>query len=743
MLRSLVGSEMCIRDRTSALTKDAGNDVNALKEQIAALKLANNAEAKRADDAASRSKLLEAELKETRQKAEASGGGGGGGGGAASGQEVDDLRRQVGELTKELELRRPKGGSDDDPVELKVKLELAEGELRNLRETREQVYKLREQNMDGMRNIQRLEQRNEELLKEMNVLRARSSNLQGQIAEDQSKQYNELSADIRKLQDELAATNKAKAESDEKLNRAKRLEEMNSLKVKRVDELEDENKRLRSGRMTDSDLNKNLDKKSEQLDSLRRQNADLQRQVDELQYDLNMAGAGGAQNGESPGGKKDKKKKGDTAAVAPEVAVDADAIKKEKKKLKKAVAERDALAQELYEEQVTSTRLSRAFESMRGRVAVVASLYGGTVGEEANPSQPIRINLDNPAELITEGGPPAMHTNNDDDDGGKKKKKKNSGKSNGIEFDACVEGPDAAKDAFVEMQRSVTMAVDGFHTSVISMGPMTSGKSKMITGMTPLILKSLFAAIDEQNNNALASFNTKVRVSVLEASNGGLFDLASGSEIMKVMRNSDTLESVAVGELLTEVSSAKDATKKLEELKSKRRGGVDGRSHLFMRISFESRHKVLNIVKSGKVSIVDLCGQGSLGDQKDVESGKYVNQTSTTVVSVLENLIGAVGHGTSATMPYDSSPFGMLLADVLGGNCMTNIIACVNAINTETINDSVATLQLASRARQIINRPVLQMHQTPDVLRMRALITESMSSEQATQNLEDVPNSRM
>ena len=733
--------EDLLQQKTSSLSKDAGNDVGLLKEQIAALRLANDAESKRADDAASKAKLLEAELKETRLKAEAAStsASGPGGGGGASTQEVEDLQRQVADLTKELELRRPKGGSEDDPVEMKVKLELAEGELRNLRESREQAYKLREQNMESMRNIQRLEQRNEELLKEMNVLRARSSNLQGQIAEDQSKQYNELSAEIRRLQEDLTKAQKAKAEAEEKFNRAKRLEEMNNLKLKRVDELEDENKRLRSGRVTDSDLNKNLDKKNEQLDSLRRQNAELQRQVDELQYDLNMAGA--AQNGAdgaSPGGKK--KKKGavaDNSAPAAE-AIDPEVLKKEKKKLKKVVGERDALAQELYEEQVVSTRLSRVLENLRGRVAVVAALYNGS--SEDSPNLPIRINQENPAEILTEASSgPQPPINDEDNDGGKKKKKK--GKSSGIEFDACVEGPEAAKDVFVELQKSLVMAAYGFHTSVISLGPMGGGKSKIMNALIPSALKALFETVDEQKKNSLASFNTVIRVSMLEACSSGVFDLASGSEIMSVMRNMDTLESVAVGELLTTVTTAKETIKKVEELKTKRKSP---RSHLFTRVTMEFKHKVLNLTKSGRLTFVDLCGQGSLADQQDVESGRYINQTSATVVSILDNLVKTSSEESiSGTMPFDSSPFAMLLAGVLGGNCMTNIIACINASNSETSADSVAALHLASRARQIYNRPVLQLHQTPDVLRMRALITESMSSEQATANLQDVPNDRM
>eukprot|EP00744_Colponema_vietnamica_P006950 GILI01010035.1.p1 GENE.GILI01010035.1~~GILI01010035.1.p1 ORF type:complete len:1026 (-),score=267.21 GILI01010035.1:155-3232(-) len=754
--------EELLAQKTEDLLSGEPTDVAGLQRRVVALKVQQESERNRADIAVSQVKLLESEMDQVRQQlkqAELNGGGGGGGAGSADEAESERLRQKVAELTKELDLRKKAGAGasptgaaaagtgstidTNDPVELKVRLELAEGELRNLREKREEVYKLREQNMDGMKTIQRLETRNEELLKEINVHRARSTNLQGQINENASRQYQELASELTELKRVADEALKAKADAEATASKARKGEQFANT---RVTDLEAENARLKTRNINaDSDLGKNLDKKMDQLDSLRKQNADLQRQVDELQYDLSKA---------SKSGKKKDKGGDDFAHEATGAAVSAEVeslqadLKKEKKKYKKAVGERDAIAQELYNEQLLTTRLSRAMDTLRGRVAVLAAIDNHTDLENNNTL--LRINQENPAEIFVydKGAPAAGESASpdaaDDDTGGKKKKKKDKGSSSAaVEFDACVDSAHTHEDLYDEIKMPLQFTAEGFHTALVTVGPMGSGKSYLLTALAPKIFKGLFESTQKNQAKANSTFATVVKVGALEVAHNGIFDLVSGSEIMSVSRSTSSLDVVAVGETFTEVKDEKDAMKLFDEYRKKRRI-TSGRSHFIFHTIVEMRHRVQHFVKTGKFTIVDLCGQGSLADQeKDAESARFVNSSAKSLSAVLEDLAKTADATSSPAIPYGTNNFSMLLADLFGGNCITTVLACASATNKDTITENAATLRMASQLREVFNRPVIQNHQTPDVHRLRGLVADAVDRDQSVPALQEISNFRM
>eukprot|EP00758_Cryptobia_borreli_P002762 Tbor_TRINITY_DN3266_c0_g1::TRINITY_DN3266_c0_g1_i1::g.23732::m.23732 len=709
--------ENLVKIKTADLTLES-DDIEALKRRIESLVVAHENEKRRADDAVSKEKILQSEIYELQiaatqnsvfNKAKED---------TVPSEDVEELRAMVANLQRELDHRGAKNGiADENPIDLKVKLELAEGELKNLRQARDEMYRLRDQNMDNIKIIEKVELRNQELMKEMNVYRARASNLQSQIHSDNSKECKELREDLESVTNELEAAKKAKLESDAALSNHLKRADINGTGNARIRELENEIARLKN-REDELVLNTNPDLKKDQVESLRRQNAELKRQIEELQSDMKMAD-----------GKKDKRltsvshDKNCEDGASPEVIALQSDLKKEKKRNKKAISERDAIALELYNEQIVSTRLSRTLENFRGRVSVFVCLDNHDQSGETF----IKVNPDNPAELVIGNT------------------KKNAKSSDILKFDGCAEGSAAPKEIFDEVKSSLMLAADGFHTSLVTFGPMGSGKSYFVEKVSPMVVKALFEIIKENSTSSTATFNTTVKISGIEVSYKGIFDAVSGNEIKKITRNMHTLESTAVGETYIDVKSAKDAISNINKLLTSKRKITSGRSHFYIHIKLEMRHRVLNLVKTGKFTLLDLCGQGSLVDQEsDIESGKYINTTTAYVNTIIEDLVNSSENSTVASStPFDTDTFTMLLADVFGGNCIANVVACANATNSTTLPESVAALRLSSKACRIVNRPILQNIESPDIMRLRKLVTDAFSQDEANTSTEEVSNNRL
>lgn len=643
-------------------------------------------------------------------------------GGGADTAELERLQRRVAELERELAAR--KGGSNtagkaDDPVELRVKLELAEGELKNLRATRDEVHKLREQNLDNMKTIQGLEFRNEELIKEMNMQRSRAANLQQQITEISSRGAKESQDELSALRAELQDSQAKLAASEERIKKIKKSQEMLEQRARRADDLEAEVMRLSKLKTGDAELNKNLDKKMDQLDSLRRQNAELQRQVEELQHDL--------QNGAAPAasGKKKKKNKGGddddlapsqsgaalgSAAADPAVVEQLQSeLKKEKKKHKKAAADRDALAQELFEEQVRHARVERTLQNLHGRINVVAKVRSAVQGEAADSSA-VMVNQDDPSQMIVmdEGNPVAF------------------------QFDTCIGPEQGPRDVFDEIKNTIAEVPDGYHTAFVFVGPMGTGKSTLLQGLVPMMMEELYNQLAIRHNNSIL---VNVQVGCVELTSDGAYDCASGVEIMSLLHDPKFILT-PIGVSYVSCSNAIDAAAKIKAICGKR-SKANGRSHLWIQIRTEVTHKVHRTKFVGKLTLCDLCGPGALSNQEaDIESGKFANRSFQAIGGVIDAL-----QGNSQTVPYTDHVSTVLLSDVLGGNAFTTIVACLSP-SDDQLHDSVQTLQLANKATNVFNRPLVQHYVDSDEMRLRETVMSTASEEQAQVTMSEVSTIR-
>jgi kinesin family protein 12 len=170
--------------------------------------------------------------------------------------------------------------------------------------------------------------------------------------------------------------------------------------------------------------------------------------------------------------------------------------------------------------------------------------------------------------------------------------------------------------------------------------------------------------------------------------------------------------------MVVECANVDDLVAVLHEgMKNRRTGSHElnkdsSRSHsiLTVYIISEQEQQGQMVRKYGKVSFVDLAGSERLKESKS--HGDMVKETGNINRSLF--VLGKVISGLSDRknkqpyIPYRDSKLTMLLMDSLGGTSLALMIACISP-SYVYIEETLSTLNYATRTMNIKNRPVVQM----------------------------------
>ena len=128
----------------------------------------------------------------------------------------------------------------------------------------------------------------------------------------------------------------------------------------------------------------------------------------------------------------------------------------------------------------------------------------------------------------------------------------------------------------------------------------------------------------------------------------------------------------------------------------------------------ETKNKEDNHVfkKYGKISFVDLAGSERLKESRSegimMKGTGQINKSLFALGKVISMLSSKDLKLNSKYIPYRDSKLTMLLQDSLGGTSKALMIACVSP--SEVYQDeTISTLNYATRTMNIKNKPVLQM----------------------------------
>ncbi|GLJ59619.1 hypothetical protein SUGI_1515960 [Cryptomeria japonica] len=218
-----------------------------------------------------------------------------------------------------------------------------------------------------------------------------------------------------------------------------------------------------------------------------------------------------------------------------------------------------------------------------------------------------------------------------------------------------------------------------------------------------------------------------VRVSFLELYNEDAYDLLSDNindtTKLKVYEDVQKKGSVIVGGLEEIIVKSKAEIYEILKRGSAKRqtaatllNACSSRSHTIFSVTVHTREGSIEgeeLLKIGKLNLVDLAGSENIGrsgaqDKRAREAGN-INQSLLTLGRVITALVEKRPH-----VPYRESKLTRLLQDSLGGKTKTSIIATISPTMTD-IDDTLSTLDYASRAKKITNKPEMNQCLTKKV----------------------------
>lgn len=244
-------------------------------------------------------------------------------------------------------------------------------------------------------------------------------------------------------------------------------------------------------------------------------------------------------------------------------------------------------------------------------------------------------------------------------------------------------------------------------------------------GVIPRALRYLYNSF----RRAPTGTSFVVRASYCEIYNEHVYDLLNPSSGSLHVRFSDRSGFYVQNLLVVQCDSLDDVLAVVREGHRNRRVGShemnkdSSRSHSLLTVHVDRVTKddsnQATTTKYGKVSFVDLAGSERLKETRssNAEETSNINKSLLTLGKVISALSSASSAPSSSTtsnpqsnafIPYRDSKLTMLLMDSLGGNSLTLMIACVSP-SAVALDDSLSTLNYATRAKNIQNRPAVQV----------------------------------
>ena len=291
-------------------------------------------------------------------------------------------------------------------------------------------------------------------------------------------------------------------------------------------------------------------------------------------------------------------------------------------------------------------------------------------------------------------------------------------------FDAVMNNSYSQKDIFVTfIQPMVDSVMEGFNATIFAYGQSGSGKtytmsgiqnSEMdLSGIIPRSFTYIFNHIKERRN---PNISYSLRCSFLELYNGKIRDLLAKQQVTLQIKENKDKTFYVLDLSQPEVKFVQDMLSLMEEGTIRRQVAAtelntdSSRSHSIFTVSIQMVENLEDgecRTVTSKLNLVDLAGSErqnkTRASGETLKEGCNINLSLSALGTVIDTIVKGKGH-----IPFRSSPLTMLLKDSLGGNSKTCMFANINPADAN-ISETVSTLRFADRAKQIKNKPMVQM----------------------------------
>lgn len=283
----------------------------------------------------------------------------------------------------------------------------------------------------------------------------------------------------------------------------------------------------------------------------------------------------------------------------------------------------------------------------------------------------------------------------------------------------------------------IEAAFAGYNSCVFAYGQTGSGKTYTMTGygaepgLIPRICGGLYSRIESGVEGRSVSYKTEV--SYMEIYNEKVRDLlAEGGKVKQKLRVREHPKEGPYVEGLSRhvvegyrgIAALLEAGNSQRATASTKMNDTSSRSHaIFTLVMTQAVFECgLPSETRSKLHLVDLAGSerasATRAEGARLKEGGSINRSLVCLGTVISALADKAAHhgNKSPYIPYRDSVLTYLLKDSLGGNAKTIMIATVSPSDS-SYGETLSTLRYASRAKAIINKPVVNEDASVKVIR--------------------------
>jgi hypothetical protein len=268
----------------------------------------------------------------------------------------------------------------------------------------------------------------------------------------------------------------------------------------------------------------------------------------------------------------------------------------------------------------------------------------------------------------------------------------------------------------------------GYNCCILAYGMTGSGKTYSMLGssenpgLIPRICEELFrrATVVGAMDGEDITLN-RCQVSFLEVYGSKIHDLLNLGDNLEIRTSTSAgtyvegLTNVAVRNA-GEIMNILDRGSKSRAVAETKMNHMSSRSHAIFTINWKQiiKKKTKTIEKTSKIHLVDLAGSeridlsGVVGQQ--LKEAIAINSSLSALARVIDELIKRSTH-----IPFRDNPLTWLLADSLGGNSKTVLVATVSPCSA-SYEQTKSTLRYADNARQVINKVKVNENSDEDII---------------------------
>ncbi|KXS21962.1 kinesin-domain-containing protein [Gonapodya prolifera JEL478] len=262
-------------------------------------------------------------------------------------------------------------------------------------------------------------------------------------------------------------------------------------------------------------------------------------------------------------------------------------------------------------------------------------------------------------------------------------------------------------------------ALAGYNSTLMAYGQTGSGR-----GIIPIVCDEIFKRIATGDPDLVY----QMTFSTIEIYNEQVRDLLSESgESLKVRQNPKTgffvdgLKEVAVTSY-PEVEALIEKGTKNKTVAATNMNATSSRAHTIVTLHFSQIDRRTNTEKVAAIHLVDLAGSeriastGADSNKARLKEATNINGSLSTLGNVIAALVQQQQGKKNIAVPFRDSVLTKLLANSLGGNSKTIMIAAISPADIN-YDESLSTLRFVDRAKQIKTSAVVNESSTDKLIR--------------------------